>query len=110
MSYRFYLSAAAWVLAMTAILPVMSQAATPEGIAAGAGCSACHAPDKKLLGPSYRDIAAKYKDNPKAASTLAAKVRSGGSGAWGAVPMPPADAKKIGDADLNAVIAWILKP
>jgi len=83
--------------------------AAPEASAAKAGCVACHAASKKLLGPSYHDIAEKYKADPKAPAALAAKVRSGGAGVWGKVKMFPIDAKKIGDTDLDAVIAWILK-
>ena len=84
-------------------------AAPPDVTAATAGCAACHAKDKKILGPSYHDIAVKYKADPQAGVTLAGKVRSGGKGGWGPVPMPAADAKKISDADLRAVIDWILK-
>jgi cytochrome c len=97
------------MVASMVMAPAVSRAATPEAIAAGAGCSACHSVDKKILGPAYRDIAARYKGNPKAAGVLAAKVRSGGSGVWGPVPMPAADAAKISDADLSTVIGWILK-
>jgi cytochrome c len=84
-------------------------AATPEVLATKAGCIACHTPKKKLVGPSYHDIAVKYHADAKAPAALAAKVRSGGAGTWGKVKMLPIDAKKITDADLAAVIAWILK-
>lgn len=83
---------------------------TPDAIAADAGCTACHAKDKRILGPSFSEIAGKYKGDPKAAAALAAKVRSGGKGVWGATPMPPADAETISDANLRTVIGWILKP
>lgn len=73
-----------------------------------AGCNACHAQDKKLVGPSYKDIAAKYKGQDMAAK-LADKVRNGGKGAWGPVPMPPNPASKINDADLKAAMESILK-
>jgi len=88
--------------------PAVSAAATPEAIATGPVCSACHLVDKKKLGPSYHDIATKNKGNAKAAAELASKVRTGSKGVWGPVPMPPADARKISDADLAAVIGWIL--
>jgi len=87
-----------------------ASAATPELIAKKAGCLMCHAVDKKLLGPSYHDIAAKYKGDEKAPAALAARVRKGGTGVWGKAIMVPVDAKKITDADLEAVIAWILNP
>ena len=73
-----------------------------------AGCTACHALDKKLVGPSFQDIAKKYKGDAKAVATLTEKVRKGGSGVWGPVPMPPNAPDKISDADLKAVVEWIL--
>lgn len=101
---------AAGVLAITALAsaPARPGPAAPDALAANAGCSVCHAKDKKILGPSYHDIGAKYKGDASAPATLAAKVRSGGKGVWGPVPMPASDTKKISDADLRAVIAWIL--
>ena len=74
-----------------------------------AGCLACHAPDKKLVGPSFKDIAAKYKGHPEVVNTLMAKVRKGGSGVFGPVPMAPNPPDKISDADLKAAIELILK-
>jgi cytochrome c len=74
-----------------------------------AGCTACHTVDKKLVGPAYKDVAAKYKGQGDAAAKLAEKVRKGGVGVWGPIPMPPNPVEKINDADLKTVIAWILK-
>jgi len=74
-----------------------------------AGCTACHMVDKKLVGPAYKDVAAKYKGQGDAAAKLADKVRKGGVGVWGPIPMPPNAADKINDADLKTVVAWILK-
>ncbi|NML15234.1 c-type cytochrome [Azohydromonas caseinilytica] len=73
-----------------------------------AGCMACHAKDKKLVGPAFKDIAVKYKGQD-AVAQLTAKVRKGGAGSFGPIPMPPHDAAKIGDADLQAVVEQILK-
>lgn len=73
-----------------------------------AGCMACHAKDKKMVGPSFQEIAAKYKGQGKEA-TLFEKVRKGGSGSFGPVPMAPNSADKINDADLKAAIDFILK-
>ena len=73
-----------------------------------AGCMACHAKDKKLVGPSFKDIAAKYKGKDVAAQ-LFEKVRKGGSGVYGPVPMSPNGPDKIGDAELKEAIAAILK-
>lgn len=73
-----------------------------------AGCMACHAKDKKIVGPSFKDIAAKYKGQDVVAK-LMDKVRKGGSGSFGPVPMAPTGADKIADADLKAAIELILK-
>ena len=70
-------------------------------------CIACHAADKKLVGPSYKAVADKYRGQSDAADKLAKKIRAGGSGVWGAIPMPPhpqvseADAKKMATYILN---------
>ncbi|MCW5635747.1 MAG: c-type cytochrome [Rubrivivax sp.] len=74
-----------------------------------AGCLACHAKDRKLVGPSYKDVAAKYKGQADAPDKLAGKVRKGGQGVWGPVPMPPTTADKLSDAELKAAIEWVLK-
>ena len=95
--------------ALAAGLLAAGAAAASEQIAAKAGCVACHASGKKVIGPSYKDIAAKYKGRADAPALLAGKVRQGGKDVWGPVPMPPSDAKKISDSDLKAVIAWMLK-
>lgn len=73
-----------------------------------AGCMACHAKDKKLVGPSFKDIAAKYKGQDMVAK-LMDKVRKGGSGSFGPVPMSPNTPDKINDADLKAAVDLILK-
>jgi len=75
-----------------------------------AGCLACHAKDKKLVGPAYKDVAAKYKGQADVVAKLSEKVRKGGQGVWGVVPMPPTGADKLSDADLKAAIEWVLKP
>ena len=73
-----------------------------------AGCLACHAKDKKVVGPSFKDIAAKYKGQDVAAK-LFEKVRKGGSGVFGPIPMSPNGPDKIADPDLKDAIAVILK-
>jgi cytochrome c len=83
--------------------------ANPEADMVKAGCNACHLKDKKLVGPAYKDIAAKYKGQADALATLTAKARTGGSGKWGPIPMPPNPVTKIGDAELKAAVEWILK-
>jgi cytochrome c len=86
---------------------VMDDAAATAALGK-AGCRACHAVDKKMVGPSYQDIAKKYKGDPKAVAMLSEKVRKGGTGNWGQIPMPPSPPEKISDADLKAVLEWIL--
>ena len=91
-------------LAMT--LAVAAPALADEALAKSKNCMACHAVDKKLVGPSYKEVATKYAGQKDAADKLAAKVIKGGSGVYGPVPMPanpqvtPDEAKKL--------VAWIL--
>lgn len=88
-----------------AVLPAQ---ADPKASFDKAGCNACHQVDKKVVGPSLKDIAAKYKGQAGVSATLTAKVRQGGKGVYGPIPMPPNPPEKISDADLAAVVAWIL--
>jgi cytochrome c len=69
-------------------------------------CLSCHAVDKKLVGPSYKDVAAKYRGQAGAEKSLAEKVKKGGQGVWGQIPMPPNP--NVSDADLNAMVKYIL--
>lgn len=85
-----------------------AQAATPEEAMSKAACMACHSKDKKIVGPAFKDIAAKYKGQD-AVAKLMEKVRKGGSGTFGPVPMAPNGADKINDADLKAAVEYILK-
>ncbi|MDR3098183.1 MAG: cytochrome C [Paraburkholderia sp.] len=80
-------------------------AARARQIATQHACFGCHAVDKKLVGPAWRDVAARYAGKPGAAATLAAHIQNGSSGGWGAVPMPP-NALSAGDA--QTVAQWIL--
>ena len=84
-------------------------AADPAAAAQKAGCMACHAMDKKMVGPAFKDIAAKYKGQPDAVARLMDKVRKGGSGSFGPIPMSPNGPDKINDADLKAAVESILK-
>jgi len=74
-------------------------------LAARAGCTACHGVTQAIVGPAFADVARRYHGRPDAAAALAQKVRQGGAGAWGTVPMPP---QAIDDGDLQTVIGWIL--
>ena len=69
-------------------------------------CTACHAVDKKLVGPAYKDVAAKYRGQKDAQAKLEEKVKKGGVGVWGQVPMPPNT--QVSDADVKALVTWIL--
>ena len=69
-------------------------------------CTACHAPDRKILGPSYADVAKKYAGQKDAVATLSESIRKGGAGKWGPVPMPAQPA--LSDADLKTLAAWVL--
>ena len=90
-------------LAATASLMVATPALADLKLATDKNCMACHAIDKKLVGPSYKDVAAKYAGQKDAADKLAAKIVKGGSGVWGAIPMPA-------NAQVNAAEAKTLAP
>ena len=86
--------------------PAPSVAATDGApLAAKYNCQACHAVDKKIVGPAYKDVAAKYAGDSGALVKLQQRIKSGGSGVWGAIPMPP---NNIPDADLKTLVDWIL--
>lgn len=70
-------------------------------------CTTCHAVDKKMVGPAFKEVATKYKDDKGAQATLEKKVRSGGGGSWGKMPMP-ATAKSVGDEDIKNIVQWVL--
>ena len=99
------------LMAALALTAFAAQASTAETEAAmnKAGCMACHAKDKKMIGPSFKDIAAKYKGQGDVAAKLADKVRKGGSGVFGPVPMAPNGPDKISDKDLKEAVELILK-
>jgi cytochrome c len=77
----------------------------PDQMPAKYGCTACHAVDHKVVGPSFKDVAAKYQAKDVEA-TLVEKVKNGGSGVWGQIPMPPNP--QVPDPDLQAMVKWIL--
>lgn len=99
------------LLAALALTAFAAQAADADTEAAmnKAGCMACHSKDKKLIGPAFKEIAAKYKGNANAAATLIEKVRKGGAGNFGPVPMSPNGPDKISDKDLKEAVELILK-
>jgi cytochrome c len=80
--------------------------AKAQGLAQKNACMGCHAVDRKLVGPSYQDVAAKYKGNKGASAALAAKIKTGGAGVWGQVPMPANPG--LSDADSKLLADWVL--
>ena len=95
-------------LGVASTLSIAAEDPAMSKLAIKAGCGACHLADRKLVGPSYKEIAAKYKGRADAVPYLSQRVRKGGPGNWGAVPMAPNDVKKLGDADLKALVTWVM--
>jgi cytochrome c len=94
------------LIVFASTLIVAAPAMADEALAKANNCMACHAVDKKLVGPAYKDVAAKYKGDKTAVDKLATKIIKGGSGVWGAVPMP-ANAQ-VNDAEAKKLAAWVL--
>ena len=92
------------LIALAMTLSVAAPAMADEALAKSKNCMSCHAVDKKLVGPSYKDVAKKYAG--KSADELAKSIKAGGSGKWGSVPMPAQAA--LSDADAKTLAAWIL--
>ena len=90
------------VVGLIAAFPALAN----EELAKKHACFACHTVDKKLVGPSYKDVAAKYRSDKDAPAKLAQKVKNGSQGVWGSIPMPPNSA--VPDADINALVKWVL--
>lgn len=96
-------AATALVFASSALA---ADAKAAEALAKNSGCFACHSADKKLVGPAYKDVAAKYRNDKNAEANLVKKVKAGGKGVWGDVPMPPN--AHVKDADIKTIVHWIL--
>ena len=88
------------------LLASAGNALASEALAKKYNCLTCHTVDKKVIGPSYQDVAAKYKDDKTAEAKLVAKVKNGGAGVWGQIPMPPN--ATVPDADIKALVKWVL--
>lgn len=91
-------------LAMT--LAVAAPALADQALATAKNCMACHAVEKKLVGPSYKDVANKYAGQGDAVNKLAAKIVKGGSGVWGPIPMPAHN--QVSEAEAQKLATWIL--
>lgn len=85
---------------------VATNAMANADLAKKSNCLACHTTDKKLVGPAYKDVAAKYAGQKDAEAKLIDKVKKGGKGVWGQVPMPPN--ANVKDADIQTLVKWIL--
>lgn len=92
-------------LGAAALLSTVPAFASQE-LATKKNCMACHSIDKKLVGPAYKDVAAKYKGDKAAVDKLVVKVIKGGSGAWGAIPMPANP--QVSEAEAKTLVAWVL--
>lgn len=94
------------VIALMASACVSLPAMADQALAQAKNCLACHAVATKLVGPSYKDVAAKYAGDKSAADKLAAKVMKGGGGVWGAIPMPANP--QVNEAEAKKLVAWVL--
>jgi cytochrome c len=92
----------ALITAATVSAPVLAD----QALATAKNCMACHALDKKLVGPAYKDVAAKYAGDKSAADKLATKIQKGGAGVWGPVPMPANP--QVSEAEAKKLAAWVL--
>ena len=99
---------AALALCMMMVVSTAQADEAPRGqtIARANACMGCHAVDRKLVGPAFQQIAAKYKGDAQAPVKLALKVKDGGSGVWGVIPMPAHP--NMSDADIRTVVEWVL--
>lgn len=99
---KIVLTATLGALAVLASTSAMAN----EDLAKKKNCLACHTVDKKVVGPAYKEVAAKYKGDKTAADKLTAKVLKGGSGVWGAVAMPANT--QVNEAEAKQLVTWIL--
>ena len=94
------------LLALALSVAVATPALADLALAKAKNCMACHAVDKKLVGPAYKDVAAKYAGQKDAVDKLAVKIMKGGSGVWGPVPMPANT--QVSEAEAKQLAAWVL--
>ena len=92
----------ATLLASCLVAPAMAS----KELAQAKNCLACHSVDNKVVGPAFKEVAAKYAGDKGAAATLAAKVMAGGGGVWGAIPMPANP--QVKEPEAKKLVAWIL--
>ncbi|MDJ0805398.1 MAG: c-type cytochrome [Gammaproteobacteria bacterium] len=80
--------------------------ADAESLATSSGCMGCHQLEAKVVGPAYKEVAAKYKDDAGALDMLVEKVKAGGVGTWGQIPMPPN--AHISEENIRTIVEWVL--
>jgi cytochrome c len=98
------LAASSAILSLGAVANASAEDAM--ALATQRGCMACHQLETKVVGPAYKEVAAKYKGQDGALDSLVAKVKAGGSGVWGPVPMPPN--AHVSDEDIKTIVTWVL--
>ena len=98
-------AAAAAALFISMLFAGPARADDAAALATKYNCQTCHSVDKKIVGPSFKEVAAKYADDSGAVAKLEQKIKAGGSGVWGEIPMPP---NNVPEEDLKALVEWIL--
>lgn len=93
------------VILVSAVIGASSQAMASEDLAKAKNCLTCHSVSNKLVGPAFKDVAAKYKGDKGAATALATKIKAGSTGVWGPVPMPP---NNVTDEESKKLASWVL--
>jgi cytochrome c len=88
------------------VLGMSGVASADQALAQKNACMSCHGVDKKIVGPAFKEVAAKYKNDKGAEAALVAKVKAGGKGVWGQIPMPPNP--QVKDEDAKKIVHWIL--
>jgi cytochrome c len=94
------------LFALLAATTLAAPALADQALATAKNCMACHAVDKKLVGPAYKDVASKYAGQKDAVDKLAVKIMKGGAGVWGPVPMPANT--QVNEAEAKKLAAWVL--
>lgn len=94
------------LITLAAVLATAAPAWADQALATAKNCMACHAIDKKVVGPAYKDVAEKYKNDKTAADRLTTKVIKGGAGVWGPIPMPAN--VQVTEAEAKKLVAWVL--
>jgi cytochrome c len=94
------------LFALAATVALTAPAFADQALATSKNCMACHAIDKKVVGPAYIDVAKKYAGQKDAPAKLVTKVMKGGSGVWGAIPMPANT--QVNEAEAKKLVAWVL--